>query len=467
MDSWDEIDNIEDYLDKNIYFEDKKFKAPILAKDIIYQFHDFSDSKSGINRGYLITRDDKQIWRYNGGFYQQDGEEIIRNKIQKILQSGCKTHYKNEVVDWVKDDINLYIDRAFFDSLPNKLNFENGTYDVETKTFENHTPVDCLNYKIPIKYDTKAKMPQIKKFLEDILYLEDIPILQELLGYCLYRKYFLHKAFLFVGEGRNGKTTLLNLITAFLGENNIASVSLHSICRDKFSSYDLYGKLANLWDDLSSDIISNTGLFKIATGGGYIRAEKKFQDSFKFINKAKFIFSCNIIPESKDKSLAYAKRWIVIEFPNTFEGKDCNPMIIEKLTTDEELSGLLNWAIEGLHKLLEQMYFSEHRTLEDVIMFHAETQHPVFKFVEIYIDREAEGEITKEKVYEKFLMFCKETKYPTVASNVFSIKFKQYAPWGLDEGQSRMKGMKKTWKGIKFRENVKKSKEDEQQEKLI
>ena len=68
--SWEEIDDLPQLLDKNIYFVDKKFKAPILAKDIVYHMKDLNDPTSGINRGFLVTKDNKQIWRYNGGHYE-------------------------------------------------------------------------------------------------------------------------------------------------------------------------------------------------------------------------------------------------------------------------------------------------------------------------------------------------------------------------------------------------------------
>jgi P4 family phage/plasmid primase-like protien len=446
-----DLSSLPDELDGNIYFEDKKFKGPMLAQDIIFQFADINDRLSGINRGFLITKENKKIWRYNDGYYEQDGEEIIRDLIQKILKNSSGTHYKNEVVEWIKDNQNIQVSMDIFDSQPNKINLQNGTYDIKTKEFSEHCQSDFFNYCLPILYNKEAKIEKIQKFMEDTFYLEDIPVIQELIGYCLFKEYFIHKAFLFVGEGRNGKTTLLNLITNFLGVENVASISLHSICKDRFGSYDLYGKLANLWDDLSSDLVYNTGLFKIATGGGYLRAERKFEQSFKFINKAKFIFSCNIIPESKDNSMAYAKRWIVIEFPNTFEGTNCNKMIGKELASENELSGLFNWAIEGLDRLLTNQDFSKHRTLEDVIKFRSETQSPVFKFVEKHIDTVPESEIPKEEVYRQFIKFCQTDGYPTLASNVFSSKFKQYGPFSMEEGQSRLMGMKKTWKGIKFK----------------
>lgn len=460
-----ELDELEGQLSAEIVFVESKFKAPLLGGNIVYHMFDIN-GENQVNRGFLVTNDNKQIWRYDGVRYLPDGEDFVNSLIQKVLGIKCNSTYKKETIDWIKDDKDLQVPRSIFNNNLNLINLVNGIYNIETKELEEHSPSYFFTYQMPVIYDENASINKIANFLENTLYADDIPVLQELFGYCFYLQYFIHKAFMFVGEGRNGKSTLINLLAYMLGEENISNVPLQKLCKDKHAAYGLFGKHANLCSDLSSEALKNTGLFKMATGGDYIIAEKKYQDPFSFINDAKFVFSCNILPECDDKSSAYAKRWIVVEFPNIFEGDNCDPNILEKLTTDEEISGLFNWSMDGLTRLLENKQFSKHRTFEDVSKFLAEHQDPIFLFIETHIDRDVEGELTKEEVYNNYLEFCRGNDFPKVASNQFSQKFKPLAPWGIAEGQSRKKGRKKTWKGIKFKEQTENSKLSIVHEKL-
>ena len=456
MTNW-ELDELEQKLDHELFFVEGKFKAPLMAGNIVYHMFDI-DGRNQVYRGFLVTNDNKQIWRYDGTRYIPDGEEYVKSLIQKVLGMKCNTNYKKEVIEWIRDEKDLQIPRKYLNDRLTLINLRNGTFNIETNELETHAPSPFFTYQLPVTYDLDATTNKIQDFFESTLYADDIPVIQELFGYCLYKKYFIHKAFMFVGEGRNGKSTLINLLEHMLGEENVSNIPLQKLCNDKHAAYILFGKHANLCGDLSSDELKNTGTFKKATGGDFIIAEKKYQDPFGFINTAKFVFSCNILPECNDTSSAYAKRWIVVEFPNIFEGVNCDPNILEKLTTDEEISGLFNWSIEGLKRLLQKKEFTKHRTFDDVQKFLAEHQDPVFIFIETHIDRDIEGELTKEEVYNKYLEFCRENDYPRLVSNQFSQKFKPLAPWGIEEGQSRKKGRKKTWKGIKFKTQTENSK---------
>lgn len=448
---WEEIDDLPKELVSELFFVDNKFKAPLMGGNIVFHSFEIDAYDTQVNRGFLVMKDNKEILRYNGSYYGNDGEEKIRDITQRVTGIRCCDRYKNEVVNWVRDCGSLQVDRQIFDTNPNLINLGNGTYNIETETFEEHNPGNFFNYMIPVAYNKKAKMPQIKKFLETTLSLEDIQLIQEMVGYCLYRRYHIHKGFIEVGAGRNGKSTLNELITTFLGDENVSHVPLQKLCQDRFSTWHLYRKLANVCSDLSSKAIEQTGGFKMLTGGDHIYVDKKHQDGFAFVNTAKLIFSCNVIPEITDKSKAMAERIVAIEFTNIFD-KD-NPStdknLLQKLTTDKELSGFLNFAIEGLQRLLSNGDFSEHRTLEDVEQYLSEHQNPVRQFIDYYIVSNSSGELLKGEVYDKYLDHCKQKGIPIIASNQFTQKFKQYAPFNVKEGRSRiLKG--KTWKGVSW-----------------
>lgn len=442
---------IENYLDLPLFYVDGKFKAALFAGNLAFDGFD-ENSMTGINRGLLVMKDTGEIYRYNGGYYEPGGDLFIKGKLQKILGHNIHTYHKNEVIHWIQDCEDLQADRDIFDTHPEKILLENCLYDIEKNEIEEPTPNYFLSTYFPIHYDPDAKSERFLEFLEEILYKEDIPVVQELFGYCFYKPYVYQKAFMMVGGGANGKSTLLSILSTLIGDWNIASIPLQNLCKDRFTNIDLYGKYANICSDLSDRGLKNTGTFKMLTGGDYIRAEKKYKpNGILFKNTAKLVFSCNVIPESTDKTEAYNRRWIVIEFPNQFKEDDENtdPFIKEKLTSQKELSGIFNWAMEGLRRLLKNGHFSEHRTLEDVKEFMKEAQDPVNQFSKQCLTiGEHEDVVSKSGMYEYYLEFCKVFGKPTVVINQFSMKLKQYGPRTLSEGQTKLQG--KVWHGVVY-----------------
>jgi len=309
-----------------------------------------------------------------------------------------------------------------------------------------HTPDIIFLNKIPVNYTIDAGCPKIKEFISEIVPESDILLTQEMFGYCLYRDYSLDKAFLLIGEGSNGKSTLLNLLTKFLGKENVSSISLQDLDTNRFAIAELHGKLANIYADLPDLALNHTGKFKMLTGGDIISAERKFKGHFTFVNYAKLIFSCNKVPESRDDTTAFYRRWCIINFPNKFEGENRNPNILEEISTEEELSGLLNWALEGLHRLLKNKQFSNSITTEEIREQYIKQSNPVLAFVEDRLISDSQGEISKDELYRAFCDYCEEIGLPTKAKNVFGRELPRYI--AVDSGQTREKG--RIWRGIRL-----------------
>jgi len=263
-------------------------------------------------------------------------------------------------------------------------------------------------------------MPINKKVFSEVVYKHDISVLQEFIGYCLYKKYHIHKATMFLGGGKNGKSTAINLLIALLGKENVANKELQEIIYNRFATSSLYGKLLNASADISSKALSKTGKFKELTGGDYVEAEAKFKDSFNFTNYAKFLFSANALPKASDDSYAFYRRWILISFPNTFDGKTCDPNLLEKLTTEEELSGFLNWAVDGLQRLLANGEFSYGKTVEDVMELYKTLSDPVYAYCTEFLKNQIGGHILKENLYKHYVKWCKEKQLPIIPKNILT-----------------------------------------------
>ena len=138
-------------------------------------------------------------------------------------------------------------------------------------------------------------------------------------------------------------------------------------------------------------------------------------------------FSTNEIPKiASEDDDAYFDRWILISFPNTFEGESRNPHLLDELTTQEELSGLFNWAIEGLKRLLENSCFTYPKDFEEVKAEYLGKTSSVFQFSRDCL-RESPGNYElKSNVYAAYCKYCQERKLKAEAENKFGGKLPEF-----------------------------------------
>jgi putative DNA primase/helicase len=259
---------------------------------------------------------------------------------------------------------------------------------------------------------------------------KQLSLVQEVFGCCLLRDHPYHAAFMLVGDGKNGKTTLQNLLNAFLGKENVSHETLQELCYNRFSKAQLYGKLANTCADIPDTPLTQTGTFKMLTGNDPISAEYKFKNPFTFTNHAKLIFSCNKVPETKDDTDAYFRRWKIIPCNNVFTGEKCDPKILDKLTTPQELSGLFHWALEGLKRLIEKGEFSGNEDIEEQRRQYIRKSNSSKAYIEerLQYDPNDKAIIPEAELYQKYIQFCNENGLPTSKKAILTQNIQQYLP---------------------------------------
>jgi len=420
-------------------YEREAFKKELAKKYKIFQYKKIKDKETGevykIKSGitypnlaelilneygynFLTTTDTKEMYFYRDGFFHPKGETVTRAIAEDFMGKMSSKHAKNEIDDYIRDK--NYQERQIFNASKHLIPLENGVYNLDIKQLMAHSPIHYFINKIPVKFDIDADCPKIKEFISEIVDEKDVMLVQEFIGYCLYRSYPYHKAAMFLGSGKNGKSTLIELIKCFLGEKNVANKELQDLANDRFASSKLYGRLLNAAADISDAALQQTGKFKALTGGDTIDAQKKFQDSFYFKNYAKLLYSANTLPKTNDDSYAFYRRWILINFSNTFVGKNCDPYILDKITTEQELSGLLNWALEGLDRLFKNKEFTYRKTVEQTRDQYKMLSDPVYSFVHTFISTDTTGYLLKDDVYGKFVEFCEEKDLPVTPKNMFS-----------------------------------------------
>lgn len=425
---------------KGSYFDERgKFIPKLLADEIMSEYR------------FVTMMDNQEIYVYLDGYYQPLGEVIIKKECKNRLQYEYRKNRATEVIDYIK--ASTYTKRR--EEPPNLIPLENGVLDLDSNPPElkSYSPDLMFFNKIPVKYDLDADCPNIKKFHEEITgNSEDVMVLEEVLGFCLYRDYFIAKALMLVGEGSNAKSTWLSLAKTFLGPRNVCGRSLQDLEEHRFAKADLHSRVANIYADLPDKALFRTGMFKMLTGRDLIAAEKKFRDTFHFVNYAKLMFSANKVPEAYDDTTAFFRRWIIMVFPNKFVGEDADPHILEKLTTNEELSGLLNLALAGLGRLLKNGVFSHSKTTEEIKEDYTRKSSPIAAFVMDCLETDSDAFIVKKELYNVFTKYCRQLSLPTVTQDTFFKNLSQHASV-MDYRPTVESKRYYTFKGLRYRLN--------------
>ncbi len=303
--------------------------------------------------------------------------------------------------------------------------------------------------QIPHNYNPDAECLKWLEFIEEAIHKEDIPVLQEAFGYTLFPKYFIHKAFLLVGKGGNGKGVVLDTLRYILGANNVSARELQELNTNRFALADLYGKLANIAGDIPSTRLTKTGNFKKLTGQDLIEAEKKHQNSFNFENYAKLWFSCNQVPQTSDDTDAFFQGGIIFTFPRTFRGTDKEDKHLRE-TLQEESEGIIAWAIEGLKRLLENDGFSYSASTEEVREYYARLSDSVYAFYQDCLVEDSESQIPKDDLYALYVTYCAKLKIDPVHKNTFAKNLPRCSGV-IRVSRPRIKGRRvMAWQGVAY-----------------
>ena len=195
----------------------------------------------------------------------------------------------------------------------------------------------------------------------------------------------------------------------------------------RFKRAELFGKLLNLFADLDARDLQSSTYFKTIVSGDAIDAERKFQDPFFFRPFARLAFSANEIPKSPDNSYAYFRRWCIIPFPKRFEGKDADKSLADKLTEPAELSGLLNRALNGLHRLFSNEGFTESETIKASLDDYKKQNDTITAFVNDHCIFDSNAAIERGELYTAYDAYCKAEGYQAINRHTCYRKIRAYS----------------------------------------
>ena len=319
-----------------------------------------------------VRRDNgsRSLWAYDNGVWTQEGHRALEHAAAKAL--GSMNYGKNvatELESQAKSRPQLEVSSEEFGLKPGTIAVENGVVyleaaanDAGADALRDLEPGDYALTRLPVEYDPAASYDEWEAYVEEWAEDGKADALQEYVGYCLHVGAMpIHRALLLVGSGANGKGTFLHVVRQLLGEGNTSSIGLQTLANEKDAVADFHGSLANFDDDLSSRSLgAGLGMFKKLVAGEQVRARRLYENGFEFEASGKHLYAANEVPQVNvpDDDEAFWRRWMLVEFPNHYPMADRDPMLKERLSTDDALSGVLNWAIEGWARLIEQGHFT-------------------------------------------------------------------------------------------------------------
>ena len=398
---------------------DEAFQKPVFFKGTTFLFDKFANY---LKNNEHIIRINNQFHIYKDGIYVSN-EKLIYNAMLKHIPNLNRAK-RNEVMAYLED---LIIENIPASSA-NLIAFKNGVYNLVDDTFMDFSPNYIITNKINWCYNPEAYSELVDKTLNKIAChdKEIRMLLEEIVGACMYRSNTLSggKAFILIGEKNNGKSTFLDMVKTMLGDENIASLDLGEL-GDRFKTAELFGKLANIGDDIGDEFISNSSFFKKLVTGDRVNAERKGQDPFEFENYAKMLFSANNIPrmgKGRDTG-AIIRRLVIIPFNARFSDADPDykPGIKYELREQECMEYLIQLGIQGLKRVIKNKAYTKSQKVEKELEEYAERNNPILSFLQYCEDEDIQIENEPvSKIYEEYQRYCDKNGYTALANNEFS-----------------------------------------------
>lgn len=322
---------------------------------------------NAIIKRYSFINNEKLLYKYDSyrGVWEKITKQSIRSLITKDLENACKYYsdttsrsLMNFIYDKTYENIKSEVFDEVFNIRPYNIVFENGTYDMLSREFENS--FDKYEYNtivIPHNYNVNASVPtKTINFLSMMTSdPEEIKFIFQWIGFLMVKKYDIQKMLFLTGDGGNGKSTLIKLMTAVVGATNTSTVSMKSLLNNQFQSSLLYNKLFNTVADIGADFFDDSSILKALTGDDHITIERKGENGFSYLNFAKMTYSCNKLPRFKDTTGGLQRRPIILplneDFSNLVKSSDIH--INDIINDPEEMEKVVKYSIEKFTEVIE------------------------------------------------------------------------------------------------------------------
>lgn len=396
------------------------------------------DIIDNIHKYFLIAIISGRLYIWTGNHYQalddckQEQSFFLKNMIEKLTDGKMRVSMKL-ILSVYTELLNDYFIPDETEEHLALINVKNGLLAITSKDVELYEADPALGYRyvLSYKYIPKAKAPIFQRFLEETVQDENsIKVIYEYMGYILLGKHLsLESALLLLGEGRNGKSVLIKTFAKFAGEENTSNVELQELSNPN-RAVSMDGKLLNIGSD-SSDKNFDSSQFKRAISNEPISGRLLYQNAYDIKDLPKFVFAMNNLPFSQgDTSFGLLRRLKIIQFDKIIAEDKIDRDLDKKI--QKELPGILNLAIDGLRRLLEQGRFTESEAINKAVKSYEDEINMVKRFIEdTPIVHSEKGYTSNQQLYAIFVEWCKDEgiKIPSKSYLLKKLRSSGFTPY--------------------------------------
>ncbi len=340
------------------------------------------------------------------GVYEEFTDELIGTILRYLMNSNLpdswKKYYEKDILDGLLREVPRVDSEIIDDSL---IALNNGVFNMNTMELVPYDESHIFTSKSPVNFIKGASCPQFIKAMREIVCNDEelLMCIQEIFGYTLINNTKGERAFYFVGVGSNGKSFTAEILTKIVGKKNVSNIQLSNFS-EKFGIEGIVGMTLNIANENEVGSIKSTENLKAIISGDSINISRKFKKAINYKPTVKLVFLLNTLPDTLDNTHGYYRKILIVPFNRVFKQEEMDKNLKDKVS--EELSGILNWAIEGAKRLMNNDYkFTECEVIKKAIKDYKEEQNPVEAFSKDALIYEEGHSETKKDILDAYKLW--------------------------------------------------------------
>ena len=374
------------------------------------------------------------IYLYNGSYWSEINKESFQYFLGSVsLKMGvekfrAKIHtFKDELFKQFMAD--AYLPTPQTNGKNVLINLENGTFEITPtkRTLKPFDRNDFLTHQLPFEYNPDTSAPLFKKYLDEVLPdVDKQKVFAEYCGYIFIKPSVLklEKILILYGTGANGKSVFFEILNALLGSENFCSYSLQDLTDDRgYHRAKIGNKLVNYASEINGKL--ETDVFKQMASGEPISVRLPYGEPFNLTEYAKLIFNCNELPKDVEHTNAFFRRFLIMGFNVTIPEDQQDKELANRIIKGE-LSGVFNWILQGLDRLLMQKKFSKCAAVENALNDYEKQSDSVKMFIEDFEYKTSTDYTPVKELYNQYKSYCIDDGFHKVNVSNFMKRLRHF-----------------------------------------